>query len=147
MEHRGLAFKAENRAIDIRLAEQDTDIVHEIACLEVVCPVNDNVVVLTNLQGVVGAQHGLVRVDVDMRIDVAQTVFGRLQLRAANIFRAMQDLPLQVTFVHDVKIHNANAAHSSRCQVQRQRCTKSPSSNEQDAGGFEFTLPLHTDLG
>ena len=49
-----------------------------------------------------------------------QTVGGGLQLRAANIFRAMQDLPLQVAFIHHIEIHNTNAAHSSRCQVQRE---------------------------
>ena len=59
--------------------------------------------------------------DVNIRIEVVQTVRRRLQLRTAHVFRAMQHLPLQVTFVHNVEIHDANAAHSSCRQVQRQR--------------------------
>ena len=56
-----------------------------------------------------------------------QTISGGLQLRTANIFRAVQDLPLQVALIHHIEIHNTNAAHASRCQIQRERRAQSAS--------------------
>ena len=54
----------------------------------------------------------------DIRIEVVQTVFGRLQLRAADVGRAVQDLPLQVAEIHDVEIDETDPADFRSRQIK-----------------------------
>jgi hypothetical protein len=52
------------------------------------------------------ARYRFVSVHLNMRIDTQDFSFGRIQLKAAHIFSAVDDLSLQVAEVHDIKTTN-----------------------------------------
>ncbi len=59
--HGRLAVEQQDRAVDQRLLEEDTRVVHQVARREVVRAVHDDVVVLDDVQRVLGVQRLLVR--------------------------------------------------------------------------------------
>src|SRR5262249_10283480 len=95
-EHTRLDFEQEDRTVNVWLLTQYARVVDEIASGKVVSAVDDDVVVAKELHRVVTRQTRLVRLDLDVRIDVAQPIARRLDFAPAEIFRAVNDLPLQI---------------------------------------------------
>ena len=58
----------------------------------------------------------------------------------------MDHLALQVAVVHHVKVHNANAADTSRRQVKQQGGAQSTRPHAQHTGCPQALLALHADL-
>src|SRR5688572_33425532 len=83
------------------------------------------------------------RLDLDMRIDVAQTISCGFDLATTQIFRAVNDLTLQVRLLDDVEIDDPDPAHARGRQVHSQRRPESARTDHQHARGFQFSLPLH----
>ena len=73
-EDGSLPFEAEYAAVDIRLVEQNTRVIDEVARREVVGPVDDYVVVSQDIEGVGRGQARLVRPDLDLGIQGAQSL-------------------------------------------------------------------------
>src|SRR5205085_10953658 len=67
-ENARLALETKNRAIDIWLAREDTNVVRKIAGREIIRAVNHNVVVRDDLDRVRARQTCLVEHDLDIRI-------------------------------------------------------------------------------
>ena len=67
-ENARLAFETKNRAIDIWLACEDTNVVRKIASWEIIGAVNHNVIVRDDLDRVRARQARLVEHDLDVRI-------------------------------------------------------------------------------
>ena len=130
-EHRRLPFEPEDAAVGVRLAEQHARVVGQIARREVVGAVEDDVVGLEQLQRVLRRQRRLVGLDLDVRIDRVQPILRRRELRAADVRRAVDDLPLQVAEVDDVEVDDADACRRRRppdtsrraSRGRRRRCT------------------------
>src|SRR6185436_7621867 len=108
--------------------------------------VDDDVVALEEPHRVMTCQPRLVRFDLDVRIDVAQTVARGFNLSAAEIFGSVNDLALQIRFFHDIEIDDANPSHTSGCEVHSHRRAESTRSNHQHTRRFQFSLPLHADF-
>ncbi len=51
------------------------------------------------------AVSGTINASFHAGIDVFQTILRRFDFRSANIFRAVNNLPLQIRFVHDIEIN------------------------------------------
>src|SRR5262249_47973767 len=91
-----LTFEAKDRAVDVWLARQHARVVHEVARGKVVSAVNDDVVVAKETQRVLPGETRFVSLDLDVRVDVAQSIARRFDLATAEIFCAVNDLSLQV---------------------------------------------------
>ena len=68
-EHAGLAFEAEDRAIDVRLLEQHAGVVGEVARREIVRAVHHDVVGADEVERVFAGDARVVEDDFDVRID------------------------------------------------------------------------------
>ncbi len=56
-----------------------------------------------------------------MRVDVAQTRLGRVQLGATHVRRPVENLPLEVAEIDGVEIHEADASHAGCREIERER--------------------------
>ena len=142
-ENRDLALEAEDRAVNVGLAEQHAGIVHQIARGEIVRAVDDDVVVLEKIERVLAGQARFVRVDLNFRIQIAQMVGGRFDFGTAHVAGAEQHLALQVREIHGIEIHEADAAHARRGQIKAERRAESSGADAQHLGLLELELPLH----
>src|ERR1700678_2154941 len=119
-----LAFEAENRAVDIGLAEEHGRVVYEIARREIVGAVHDEVVVFQNIESVFAGEMRFESVNLNIRIQIAQAIAGSGDFRAPYIFCAEENLTLQVGGIYCVEINEADAADSSRGKIQTERRAK-----------------------
>src|SRR5438034_4434614 len=69
IEYRGLAFETEDAAVDIGLVQKHASIVDQIASRKIVGTIDDNVVVLQNVESIVGPQHRLIGIHLNVRVD------------------------------------------------------------------------------
>ena len=70
-EDAGLAFEPENRAVDVRLLQQHAGVVGEVAGGEIVRAVHHDVVGADDVQGVLAGEAGVVKDDLDVRVEAA----------------------------------------------------------------------------
>ena len=101
---------------------------------------------MQNLERVLAGQRGLVLVDLDIRIDVAHPVGGRIELLAADVLGAVNHLPLQVGEIHHVEIHQADAADARRRQIQPERRAQAARADQQHLGLLQLQLAFHADF-
>ena len=115
-----MAFKAEDRSVDVWFAGQHACVIDEIACREVIGAVGDDVEVLEQFQGIVTGEPRIKGADIQERVHCLELLSGRLQLRAANVSSGVDDLALQVGVVHDVEINDAERAHTGCAEIKCQ---------------------------
>ena len=115
----------------VRLAEQHTGIVGEVARREVVRAVHDDVVVAEDLEGVVRREPHAVLDDPHVRVHPSDPLRHHLRLRPADVRRSEQDLAVQVRGIHHVIVDEAEGADPGRGQILGQR-TAEPSRADQE---------------
>jgi len=120
-EYGDLPLEAKNRAIDIRLARQNGQIVAEIAGLEIVGPINDEIVILADFFGIGGSKPLLEGSDLDFWVDLLKPFARALDLLSANILGAMEELPLQVRKVDMIEVDNAEFSDSGGDEIHGHR--------------------------
>src|SRR2546428_11566029 len=147
VEDARLAFEAEDRSVDVRLVQEDRRVVHEVSGREVVRPIDDDVVVFQNVQCVPGGEARLVRLDVDVRVDLSDALLRDVDLLAADVFRPVQHLALQVRLVDDVEVDDPETADAGGAEVLGERHAESPGADDQGGRLLEFQLPRHADFG
>ena len=81
-----------------------------------------------------------------MRIQREQPILRRRELRASDVGRAVNDLPLQVAEIDDVEIDDADRADARRGQIQRRRRTEPARADAEHAAALELLLPFDADL-
>jgi hypothetical protein len=118
-----------------------------VAGLEVVSAVGDDVVVLEDLKGVGGRQHGVVLDDVDVLVEALEHLLGGVDLELADGGLRVDDLALEIGLVDDVEIDEADGADSRGGEVKRQRGSEAAGADAEDLRGLELLLALHSDLG
>src|SRR5208283_3888270 len=119
-EDTGLALEAEDGAIRVGLAEQDAGVVDQVAGLEVVRAVGDDVVVLEYFEGVGAGEHGVVLDHVHVGVQRLQHDFGGIDLELADGGGGVDDLALQVAGIDGVEVNQAEGAHAGGCQIERE---------------------------
>src|SRR5207249_1844774 len=112
-ENRGLSFKTENRAVNIRLAEEDARIVDKIAGREIVGAIYDDVVIFEEFEGIRTGQLRLNGFNLNVRVEIGKTRPGGLAFRLADVAGAKRDLALKIGEIHDVEVDEAEFAHTS----------------------------------
>ncbi|CAB4903233.1 unannotated protein [freshwater metagenome] len=95
-EHTGLSIEAVDRAPHIWLAKQNAGIVDEVASCEVICAINDQVVLREQLHHVRGIQPHFMHINRDEGVDFPNRVASALGLGTTDIALTMNDLSLQV---------------------------------------------------
>ena len=85
--------------------------------------------------------------DARVRIDLAQPIGGRVELRSADVGRAVDDLALQVADVDRVVVHEADRADAGRREVHRRRRSQAAGADAEHARGLEPLLPFDAHLG
>ena len=104
-EHRRLTLEAEDRPVDVRLLLEDAHVVGQVARGEIIRAVDDDVVRFGDLPGVLAGEQRVVQIDLHVGIDRADAVAGGLDLLAAHILGAVQNLALEVRIIDHVEIH------------------------------------------
>src|SRR5258708_23303118 len=145
-EHAGLAVEAVDRSPDVGLALQHARVVHQVPGGEVVGAVDNQVVLREDLHRVVGIEALLVQHHGDIRVEFPDGVARRLRLRAAHVRLAVDDLPLQVRFVDDIEVDDAERAHPGSGQVQQGGGAEPASTHAEHPGVLQALLPGHSDL-
>ena len=146
-EDAGLAFKAEDRAVRIRLAQQYAGIVDQVARGKVVGAVGDDVVVLENFERVGAGEHRLVLDDVQRGIERDELFRGGVELLAPDVFGRVNDLALQIAGVHDVEVDQPQRANARCGQIKSQRRAQPAGAHAEHTRGFQLALALHAHLG
>ena len=146
-KNRALAVEAEDRAVDVRLLQKNTDVIAQVACGEIVRAVDHDVIGFDDLAGVLGLEEGVVQVDLHIRVDFFDAVAGAVEFLAAYILRSMQNLALEVRVVHDIEIHKPERADACGSQIKGDRRAKSAGADAKNLRRFEAFLALHGDLG
>ncbi len=146
-EHPHLTLEAEDRAVDVRLAEEHAGVVDQVAGGKVVGAVHHHVVGLEELQGVVRGEAGLVGHHVDVGVDLGQALAGCRELRPAHVRGAVEHLAMEVRLVDHVEVHEPQGADPGGRQVEGERRAQAAGSHHQDARGLEPALPLRPHLG
>ena len=82
----------------------------------------------------------------DVRVHLVQAFDRGVELGTADIRVAVQQLPVQVRFVDDVEVDQAEAADARRGQIHADRRAEPAGADHQHLGLLEFQLPLGTDL-
>ena len=142
-----LALEAEDAAVGIGLLEQDAGVVDEVARLEVVRAVGDDVVLREDFKRVGAGEHGVVLDDVESGIQRIELFLRGVDLFAAHVPGAVDDLTLEVAGVHDVEIDEAESADSSRGEIEREGRTEAAGADAKDFGCLEALLAFHAYFG
>src|SRR6516225_2063334 len=131
-EYRRLSIKAKYAAVHIRFLQQNAGVVHKVTRGEIVGPIDDNIVRLQDGEGVGRSKFGLEQLDLYIWIDGLQPLPRGLQFGTADIGRSMNDLPLQITEINHIEVHDADTAYTRCRQVKTQRRAKAAGSNQQN---------------
>src|SRR6266849_6191362 len=142
-----LPFKAENRAVDIGLAEKDAGVVHQIARGKIVGAVDDDVVILEKFQRVFAGEFHLVSGDLNVGIEIREARAGSFRFWLADVAGAKGHLALEIGVVHDIEVHQADVADARGGEIEPKRRAESTGADEQHFGGFELELTVHADFG
>ena len=89
----------------------------------------------------------LVGLEVDFGVDGRQAVARGLQLRASDVWRAVQNLSLKVALVDGVEIDDAERADAGRGEVERRRRSQAAGADAQHAPALDAPLSVDADLG
>ena len=109
-ENRALALEPENRAVDVGFVQKHADVVRQIPGRKVVCAIDDDVIRLDDLHGILASEHGIVQDHVDVGVGVLDAVASAVELLAADIFCAVQHLTLQIREIDDIEINESQCA-------------------------------------
>ena len=87
------------------------------------------------------------RHEFNVRVHLVQALHRGVDLGAADIGAAVEQLAVQVRLVDDVEVHQAEAADAGGGQVHPERRAEAAGADHQHLGGLELQLPLGADLG
>src|SRR6266545_4829265 len=145
-EDRGHALELEDGAVDVGLAREIAGVIDEVAGVEIVRPVDDEIVVLDDV-------HHVVHVDACGQLDHLHVgiqgldgLRARVHLRPPHAGCGMEHLTLKVRHVHHVAVHESHGAHARRGQIERGRGAQSTRTDEQHLGAQKLALSLLADL-
>src|SRR6266481_470953 len=145
-ENRRLPFKSENRTVHVRLFQQNTCVVDEIARGEIVGAVYDDIEVLEELERVGAGQLRLERLDLNVRIEIREARAGGFALRFADVAGAKRNLALEVGEVDDIKVNQPEFADARSGEIKTKWSAQPARADEQHLGILQLELPVHADL-
>ena len=145
-EDAGLAFEAEDGAIRIRFVQKNTGIVDQVAGLEVVCAVGDDVVVLEDLERVGAGEHSVVLHHLQVGVEALEHDLGRVDLEHPDGRRGVDDLSLEVAGIDGVEVDEADRTDACGREIKGKRRAQPAGAYTQNLRSLQLLLALHTDL-
>ena len=123
-----------------RLVAQICGVVDKIASREVVCAVDDDVVLGNDVECVVGCDWFLMDPHVDIGIVRLECLVCGFRLGPANVVVLVQNLALEVGHIHRVKIDDADCAHARKGQIDGYGRAKPARADDQHLGVEHLAL-------
>ena len=139
----GLTVEAKDRTPDVRLAQQHARVAEQIPGREVVGPVQDQVVVGNDRQGVGRVDPNVMPDDLHQWVDRGQRLRGGLGLQPADVLDSVDDLSLEVRHLDHVGVNHPDGSDTGGCEVQERRRPQTPCSDDQDPRVLQPPLTLH----
>ena len=130
-----------------RDAGRDRGVVEDVARLERVGPVEDDVVAGDDPLDVRRDEHLLVGDDLDLGVERVDRLLGRFDLALADPIGRVDDLALEVADVDDVEVDDADGPDARRGEVERGRRAEAAGADEQRLRAEQLRLALGADLG
>jgi energy-coupling factor transport system ATP-binding protein len=146
-EGRHLAVPSVDRAVDDRLAQPHGGVVEDVAGVEVVGAVDDDVVAGDQPLDVVGPQPLGVLHHRRLGVQPADRQLGRVDLAHAQPIHAVEHLALEVRLVDHVVVDEADRPHPGCGEVEGGRRAEPAGADEQHLRVEERALSLLADLG
>ncbi len=146
-EDRHLPVEAKDRPVDVRPSFEHAGVVDEIAGLERVRAVDDQVVEAHEFARVGGHEAHRNRVDCDVGIERPQPFGGGLDLQPPDAGRVVQDLALKIRHVDAVVVDDPDPADARGRQVRQHRRAQAARTDAEHARRGELALPLQPDFG
>src|SRR5438067_1831079 len=134
-EHGDLSVEPEHRSVHVGLGEQHARIVDEIARRKIVGAIDDDVEAAEDVQRVRRGQSIGERFDLDVRVDVVQSVPRCIDLAQADFRRAVENLALQVAAIDDVEVRDPQRSDTGGGEIQSSGRTQSTGAYEHHARG------------
>ena len=125
-----------------RFAEHHTGIIHEILGGEIVCPINDKIIVADDVQCIVLAQEKRYLCGLHIRVQGLYLLCSRPHLLCTHIRGVMYHLPLQIVERHVVSVEQSEMPHACRSEILCNWRTQSAQSHYEHLGFQEPTLSL-----
>jgi hypothetical protein len=110
-EYGALALEAEDGSVHIGFAQKNACVVHEIAGRKVVSTVHHHIVVSEKFECVVGTQGDFVGYYVHVGIEFGNGAPGRFNLGLTDGGLTVDNLTLEVGFVHPVEINDSKSTY------------------------------------
>ena len=132
--------------MDHRDPGRDRCVVQQVAGLEGVGAVEDDVVAVDEPSDVVGQEHLVVGHDLDVGVERLDRLAGGVDLLRAEALGRMDDLALQVARLDDVEVDDAERPNAGRGEVQGARAAEAAGADEQHLRLEQLHLPGGADL-
>ena len=81
------------------------------------------------------------RDDLNLGVELDEPLLGGLQLRAADVGSAVEDLALDVGEVDDVEVDDADPPHTGSSEIERQGRAEPAGADAEDLGALQALLP------
>ncbi len=146
-EYADLPLEAENRTVDVRLAEENASVVHQVARGEIVGAIDDDVVIAEEVERILAGQPSFVLIDLNVGIQSAKARGSCFDFWPADVRRAEKNLALQVGQIDLVEVDEANAAHTGGGEIQAERRAQPSRADTKNFSPLELELPIHADFG
>ena len=142
-----MSFEAKDGSVDIRFPQKGARVVDEIAGGKIIGAVDHHIIVAEKIECIVGTQGKFVGHHVHVGIEFGNRATGRLHLGLPDGSLAVNDLALEIRFVHPVEVNDTQPTDSGGGEVGKKGRAQSACSDGQNPGGLEFALTLHRHLG
>jgi len=129
-----------------RDASQRTRVVDEVPRLEVVGPVDDEVVAVDERLDVLGGHADLVCLDVDIGVQFGHERRGAVDLLSTHVVVAVDDLALEVREFNHVVVGDPERADTRRGEILDDRRPEPPGAQDEDVGVQEVALTVRADV-
>ena len=116
-----------------RDAELHRRIIQRVACLKGVGAVNDEIHAIQQRCNVLGGEHVVDRLNLNVWIECANLHCSGLHLQHPNAISGVDHLTLQVRCLYRIEVDDAQLANASRRKIERRRCAESSCANHQHA--------------
>ena len=127
------------------LPREDTNVIRQIACRKIVRSIDDEIVVARRSSVAFSAvKLAVVQNDIHCGLISLQSIARRFQFLAADIFRPVKDLSLQIRNIDPIVIDQSDRADSRRGEIKRGRRAEPARADTQDARRFQCAVALRS---
>ncbi len=146
IEDADLPLEPEDASVHVRFLQKNADIVHQVARREIVRAVNDDVIILRDIHGVLRREPRLIGDELYLGVELGDFFGRRNDFRPPDVARKVEDLPLKVAEIDHVEIDHPDRPDPRRREVVGQRRTQTAGADQQDLGGLDLLLAGDADL-